>query len=207
MRKLIALLILAFVIVFPTSAQEQTLITLTAEAGFDGYFRDGQWLPVSVHLTNAADDVSGRLVVRPETSGSGITNTYSTPVTLPRGGDQTALLYITARGFATQIRIELIDDAGVVVAQTTAPVRSIQSQDRLHVVVTESAVGSIDLNAIKTGIYNGYQANWGSAQIPDRAAALDAVDLLLFSEVDTGALSDGQRAAIRDWVTNGGQLV
>ena len=207
MRKLIALLILAFVIVFPTSAQEQTLITLTAEAGFDGYFRDGQWLPVSVHLTNAADDVSGRLVVRPETSGSGITNTYSTPVTLPRGGDQTALLYITARGFATQIRIELIDDAGVVVAQTTAPVRSIQSQDRLHVVVTESAVGSIDLNAIKTGIYNGYQANWGSAQIPDRAAALDAVDLLLFSEVDTGALSDGQRAAIRDWVTSGGQLV
>ncbi len=207
MRKLFALLIVSLLITLPALAQEQTLITLTAEVGFDSYFRDGQWLPVSIHLTNAGDDVSGRLVVRPETSGSGITNTYSTPVTLPRGGDQTALLYITARGFTTQVRVELIEDSGVVVAQTTANARSIQNQDRLHVVVTESAVGSIDLNAIKTGIYNAYQANWGVAQIPDRAAALDAVDLLLFNEVDTGALSAAQRVAIRDWVTSGGHLV
>lgn len=207
MRKFIALLIFLLAFTTPAFAQDQTLIVLTAEAGFDGYFRDGGWMPVSVHLTNAGDNVSGRLVVRPETSGNGITNTYSTPITLPRNGDQTAILYITARAFATQIRIELIDDAGVVVAQTTANARSIQSQDRLHVVVTESAVGSIDLNAITTGGYSAYQANWGVAQIPDRAAALDAVDLLLFNDADTGALSEAQRAAIRDWVTNGGHLV
>src|SRR5690606_4220643 len=143
------------------------LITLTAEAGFDGYFRDGGWMPVSVRLTNAGDEVSGRLVFRPETSGSGITNTYSTPIIMPRGGNQTATLYITARAFATQIRVELLDDAGFVVAQTTANVRAIQSQDRLHIVVTESAVGSIDLSAIKSGIYNAFQANWTLTQIPD----------------------------------------
>lgn len=210
MRKLIALLILvpavlAFAI--PALAQDQTLITLTAEAGFDGYFRDGQWLPISVRLTNAGDDVSGRLVVRPETSGAGITNTYSTPITLPRGGDQTATLYITARAFTTQIRLELIDEAGVVVAQTTTNARSIQTQDRLHVVITESAVGSIDLSAVKTGIFNAYQANWTVAQVPDRAAALDAVDLLMFSEADTGSLNEAQREALRDWVVSGGHLL
>ncbi|MBE2269957.1 MAG: hypothetical protein IAE80_17095 [Anaerolinea sp.] len=219
MRKLIALVILVLVLaalaISPvaagvgstTAGQEQTLISLTAEAGFDGYFRDGGWLPISVRLTNAGDGVSGRLVVRPETSGSGIANTYSTPITLPRGGDQTAILYITARSFATQIRVELIDDAGVVVAQTTTSARSIQPQDRLHVVVTESALGAVDLSAIKTGIFSAFQANWSVAQIPDNAAALDAVDLVLFTEVDTGALSEAQRTAIRAWVMNGGHLV
>ena len=42
-------------------------------------------MPVIIHAGNDGDAVSGRLVVRPETSGSGITNTYSTPITLPSG--------------------------------------------------------------------------------------------------------------------------
>lgn len=213
MRQLIALLILAFALAihlsFPAAlaAQDQTLITLTAEAGFDTYFRDNQWMPVSVRLTNAGDDVTGRLVVRPQTSGSGISNTYSTPVTLPTGGDQTAVLYITARAFTTQIRVELLDEAGVVVANATASVRPIQAQDQLHVVVSASAVGSVDLSAIKNGIFNGYQANWSIAQIPDRAAALDSVDTLLLTEVDSGTLTAAQQTALRDWVLGGGHLI
>ncbi|MCA9907587.1 MAG: hypothetical protein KC519_02985, partial [Anaerolineae bacterium] len=36
---------------------------------------------------------------------------------------------------------------------------------------------------------------------------LDAIDLIMFSDVDTGTLAAGQRTALADWVTAGGHLV
>ena len=178
MRKFLLLVLL--LLAFASAAHAQnTAITLTIEAGFDGHFRDSEWMPVIIHAANDGDAVSGRLVVRPETSGSGITNTYSTPITLPAGARQTADLYITARSFTTQIRVELINDAGVVIAQQSADVRAVQPQDRLNVVISSSPAGTVDLTGVHASIYNAYQTNWTVADLPDRA--LDLIDLMLFS--------------------------
>src|SRR5262245_60053577 len=117
---------------------QSPVVTLAVEAGFDGHFRDSQWMPVIIHASNDGDDVSGRLVVPPEASGSGMPNTYSTPITLPAGARQTAFLYVTARSFANVIRVELIDDAGAVIAQQEASINAIQPQDRLNAVITNS---------------------------------------------------------------------
>ncbi len=68
--------LLLLAVCFSTSVQAQdNPITLTVQAGFGGYFRDSQWMPVIIRAVNNGDPVSGRLVVRPETSGSGIINT------------------------------------------------------------------------------------------------------------------------------------
>ena len=181
-------------------------ITLAVEAGFDGRFREYEWMPVIIRASNDGDDVSGQLVVRPETSGDAITNTFSTAINLPSGARQLVFLYITARSFATQIRVELINDEGIVIAAQPASIRSIQPQDRLYVVLTESAAGSVDLTGAKLGNYDAYQANWSVADLPERAPALDAVDMILFSEVDSGAINTAQRQALTDWVAAGGHL-
>src|SRR5262245_9078573 len=73
-----------------------SLVSLTVDAGFDTHFRDNTWLPIIVQVRNDGDAVSGRLVVRPETSRQGISNTYSVPVDLPNGARQKVFLYITA---------------------------------------------------------------------------------------------------------------
>ncbi|MEP7294336.1 MAG: hypothetical protein ABI835_21280, partial [Chloroflexota bacterium] len=184
---------------------QSPIVTLTVEAGFDGHFRDSEWLPVIIHAANDGDDVSGRLVVRPETSGAGITNTYSTPVTLPSGARQTVFLYITARSFASQIRVELIDDAGGVIAQQEAGISAIQPQDRLNVVITNSPVGSVDLTGARSGNYNGFQADLNIADLPTQA--LSAIDLIMLSDVDSGGLSSSQQQALSDWITAGGHLI
>ncbi len=184
---------------------QSPIVTLTVEAGFDGRFRDSEWTPIIVRAANDGDGVSGRLVVRPETSGSGITNTYSTPITLPSGARQTAFLYITARSYVAQIRVELIDASGAVIAQKEASVSPIQPQDRLNVVISDSPLGAVDLTGVHASNYNGFQADWNLADLPDRA--LDSVDLILFSDVDTGALSSAQHQALVDWITAGGHLI
>jgi hypothetical protein len=189
---------------------EQTLpgtITLSVEAGFDGRFREYNWMPVIIRASNEGDDVTGRLVVRPETSTDAVTNTFSTPINLPSGGQQTVFLYITARSFATQIRVELISDDGIVLAAQPTSVRSIQPQDRLYVVLTESAAGSVDLSGTRIGGYDAFQANWTVSDLPERAPALDSVDLIMFTDVDSGLISTAQQQALADWVTSGGHLV
>src|SRR5262249_27881417 len=83
-----------------------SLVSLSVDAGFDTNFRDNPWLPVIVQVRNDGDPVSGRLVVRPETSRQGISNTYSVPVDLPNGARQTVFMYIPASASATQIRVD-----------------------------------------------------------------------------------------------------
>lgn len=201
------LLLLAGLTVGFAPPAQAPIITMSVEAGFDGRFRDNEWMPVIVALRNDGDGVSGRLVVRPETSGTGIINTYSAPVALPSGANQTVMFYITARNFAQQIRVDLIDDEGVVIAGETAPVRALLPLDRLYVVVTQSAAGSVDLSGTTIGGHDAFQANWRVQDVPDQASALGSVNVILFSDVDTAGLSLAQRRALTDWVMLGGHLI
>ncbi len=205
MRKILVMVVLMLSCSGLVQAQAPAPITLTVSAGFDGYFRDSEWIPVIIHAGNSGETVSGRFVVRPETSGSGLINTYSTPVTLSAGAQQTVLLYVSARAFASQLRVELIDDGGAVVAQQEAPLHVIQPQDRLNVVISASPVGAVDLTGVHGENTSSYQANWTIADLPDRA--LEAVNLIMLSDVDSGALSSAQQQALVDWVAAGGELI
>lgn len=182
-------------------------VTLSASAGYDGLFRENEWLPLLVRVANEGDPVRGQLIVRPETSGGGLPNTFSTPVDLPTGARQAVMLYITARSFASEVRVELIDDDGLVLAAQAAPLRGILLQDQLYVVASTSSVGTPDLSTVRAGGFNSFQANWTAENFPDRASALDAVNTILFTDINTAVLSLGQRAALADWVIAGGHLI
>jgi hypothetical protein len=208
-RRLIGLLVLLLLVVgfAPPMQISPGPVTLAVEAGFDGIFREDQWMPVLIRASNDGADMEGRLVVRPETSNNAVNNTYSLPISLPEGSRKAVFLYITARSFASQIRVELMDNDGVVVAAEPANMRSIQARDQLYVVVTGSATGTTDLTAIHDAGYGGFQANWTIDNIPDRSSALSPVNTMLFSEIDTGNLSSAQQEAIGDWIVQGGHLI
>jgi hypothetical protein len=182
-------------------------VSLALRAGYAGYFREGAWLPIRVEMRNAGGAVSGRLVVRPETSGDAIYNTYSLPVSLAAGARQTVTLYITARIFAQAVRVELIADDGAVAASERAPLRGIQPGDRLHVVISEAPINAVDFTTVRTAANESFQADWRVSDLPDRAAALDAVDVIAINDADTSALSAGQREALTAWVLGGGHLI
>jgi hypothetical protein len=193
---------------YVSSAQDVTAsISMSVNAGFDGSFRENEWMPLYIRVSNDGGQVDGRLVVRPETSNSALTSTYSVPISLPQGARKTVFLYATALSFASQLRVELIANDGTVVAAQPTNVRSVQGRDQIHVVVSGSPGGSIDLTGLHDTNYNGFQANWTVSNIPDWAVALTSVNFMLFSDVDTGALSTRQRQAIADWVAQGGHLI
>lgn len=183
------------------------LIALSVSAGYDSVFRPNQWLPIRVQISNQGEPIAGRLVVRPETSGSGVTGTFSTPVDLPANASQTFFLYITARSNARDIRVELLNDRGGVMTSQETTIVSLAPRDSLHVVVSDLPDNAPDLSLLGVGGYQTLQVNWRAEEIPDRAPALDSVNVMVFANTNSASLSTAQQAAVRAWVRAGGHLI
>lgn len=206
-RWLLAMLIGMLLVAGVPARAQQTDITLDVSAGFDGRFRENRWMPIQIVVVNDGPDVSGRLVIRPETSGNGIANAYSVPIELPAGARKTVFLYVVSRSFTTELRVELLNVRDEVLAAQPATVRSILPQDQLYVVLSESSVGVVDMTGARTGSADAFQTNWGPTDLPDRVEGLTPVNMMLVYDVDTSAISEAQGQALRDWVAQGGHLV
>lgn len=208
----VSVLVLLFVVVpGSTSIVAQgnisELLAISVDAGYDGRFRANQWMPLRVTVENQGSAIQGKLVVRPETSGSAIPNAFSTPVDLPSGGVQTIFLYIIARDNASTIRVELLDQEESVVGSQDVNVRDILGRDTLYAVVTQETTNIPDFSELGVGGYEAFQAVWTADNVPARSGALDAINAMLFTNVDTGSLSTPQQRAVETWVIGGGHLI
>ncbi|MGQ9909480.1 MAG: hypothetical protein ACUVS2_11660 [Candidatus Flexifilum sp.] len=191
----------------PVTGQPEAAIAVTVDAGFGGFYRPETWMPVRADLVNNGPDVRGQLLIRPETNPNAIGSAYATPVELAAGARQTVTLYVTARAFSGLLRVELLADDGSVIAVGTDSIRAVRAADRLYAVLTDAPAGPVDLTGARLGGAQAGQVAWRIADLPDRAIGLSALDLILFHDVDTSALTDAQRAALRDWTIAGGQII
>ena len=202
----IALLVLSWT---PVAGQGnfRDVIEMSVDVGFDSFFRPDLWTPVTVKLKNNGESVVGRLVIRPETSGTVVGNAFSTAIDLPSGSEKSALLNIRARSFPDKARVELIDRDGLVRASREASLIDLGPQDQLYAVVGGPNTAPPGLTAVHIGGFEAEQANWGINDIPDFAHSLAALDMMMLINIDSDGLSSGQRRAIRQWVEGGGHLI
>ena len=193
----------------PIAAQGdfRDVIEMSVDVGFDSFFRPEQWTPIRIELNNNGESVTGRLVLRPETSGIVVGNAFSTPIDLPTGAAKSALLNIQARTFPDQIRVELIDEDGIVRASRDVALVDLSPQDKLYVVVTGPSAAPPSLAGLHIGGFRAEQALWGTQDIPDNGLSLESVDMIMLVNIDSENLSSSQRRALRHWVEAGGHLI
>jgi hypothetical protein len=188
------------------SRAQDNAVKLSVEAGYEGYFRGGQWLPVLVSVSNDGADISGELrVFAPDLFGGG-SDTYATTIDLPTRSSKQVYLYIPLSDQITQLRVELATRERLVTSQIV-DIRLMRESDMLFAVITESPRGGIDLKAIRSGVGDAFQANWRIDNVPRISDALRGLDALILTDADTGVLATEQRSALRDWVLGGGHLV
>lgn len=193
----------------PVAAQDnfRDVIEMSVEVGFDSFFRAEQWTPVRVELKNNGESVAGRLVVRPETSGTVVGNAFSTPIDLPSGAAKSALLNIKARTWPDQIRVELLDDEDVVRVSREAGLIDLSPQNQLYAVITGPNTAPPNLADVHIGGFRAEQALWGAHDIPENGLSLGSLDMIMLINIDSESLSSGQRRAIEHWVEGGGHLI
>jgi hypothetical protein len=188
------------------AAQQPAAVTLSMDAGLDGYYRVGQWLPVWVQLENNGPAIDGRVeVVLPRPDGGDVTYRY--PVDLPTQSRKEITLYLEPHQYVTRLQVALLDQAGQVVARQEQPLKALDVNDRLYGVIADQPSAFNTLTEIDPEDGAAFTAQLTARQLPDRSAALDGLDALFVSNVDTGTLTEAQRAALSAWIADGGRLI
>ncbi|MBN1965494.1 MAG: hypothetical protein JW910_12665, partial [Anaerolineae bacterium] len=204
----VVLLLLPLLTAFgPPQQDPDPAIVMTIQAGYGLHFRPDYWLPLFITVSNDGPDVRGSLRVRAETNAGLGDTTYSAPIDLPRQSRKQVFLYIAPQSYARQIIVELVAEDGAVLAIANSQLLPVQPADVLAAVITDSPGGSVDLGGIPIGAGQSYQSNISTEQIAPQADALLPLNLMVFSDVDTGQLTVEQVQAITDWVLAGGHLV
>ncbi len=204
---LIILILLAPLLVGFAPDRQQAAITLNVSAGYDGLYQRGQWLPVRISISNQGDNLDGYVRVRLGGLGGLEETTYRTPLDLPRGSRKQLFLYVSVENYSRDIQVEIVNTDGHVAARDTASLRMTNRGDALYAVITQSPYGAVDLSARAIGSGTARQVNWRTEDIPPLAEALSGLDVMLFHDVDTGALRPEQIAALQNWVLSGGHLI
>ncbi len=187
------------------ASQQPGDITMTIEAGFDGNYKEGHWIPIRVIIENSGPSINAQVETSIEpTTGNRIT--YAYPVELPSQSRKEVFLYAYPDGYFTQLTVLLVSGKDQLAA-TTATLTNLTENDLLFGVIASSTSPYNVLSELDPSQGAATVAELSIANLPDRVQALQALDVLVIADVDTGTLSTAQRQALTAWIASGGQLL
>ena len=187
------------------SAQQPTELVLTASAGFQGFYKDGHWLPVRVVLENSGALLEGEVVAQVADTGQESTP-FTYPILLPPVSRKEITVYVFPTSYASTLRVSFVS-AGDTKAEVRLALNRLNPSDNL--------IGVLAANPSAYNVFSLLDPINGTASVvelniddlPERVQGLAALDTLIFSGVDTGTLTEKQRSALTEWTAWGGRLI
>ncbi len=189
----------------PSFAQGNSL-TLSVRAGFEGYYKDGRWMPVRITVANDGVDTRGTLHIEAPRN-DGTTVTFSREVQLPTLSRRELFMYVPMEGYISNLNVVLVNRQGSALAQQSVRVNRADPVDLLYGVIANSPSTFNILGDVTPISGVAYVAQLELADLPPADQGWQSLDALVISDVDTGTLTPEQRAALAAWVANGGRLM
>jgi hypothetical protein len=180
-------------------------ITLDARAGFDGYYKDTRWVPVRVTVANDGPDAAGTLEVRVSRTNNAEL-VIAQPVELPTQSRREIFLYVPTEGFLSSLVVRLMAGRDEL-AQDAVRLVQVGSSDLLYGVLAGSSSAYGVLGDVDPLSGTAFVAELELGDLPRASFAWHSLDVLVVSDVDTGALTPEQRASLEGWVAAGGRLL
>lgn len=192
----------------PQSALAQSDIVITTEVGFDGGYRQNDWYPIHITVTNNGPSIQGTFEWQMEQYST----KFAHPVDLPTGSHKRITMYAYGydyrrtgtltlladdkKLYEQPVNIQAIDSNQFVLGVLSSNKSLLNYLDRMQ--LTGPIVGSQDIVTVRhLNLYD----------LGENAASFNAVDALLFHDIDTSSLTPGQQTALLNWVQAGGQLI
>lgn len=200
-------LIVSLKIFGQASAQADTQITLKADAGFDGYAKEGKWIPVHVTLENQGADVNEASLQVSYKDYSGVSTIYSADISLPTNSRKELFIYVYyPQNALNSLNVELISEKKVI-SKITTRISSLEPQSMMVGLLAGTPSNYSRLSQVKppNGITRLVEIKPGN--LPNIARGWEALDALIISDVDTGLLTAAQSKALELWIAKGGLLI
>ncbi len=212
-RKLLSVLIAVFLSALflvpglpaDVSAQEESQVTLQADAGFDGYIKEAKWIPLHITLENKGPAVNGRVQASYKIYNASI-SVFSADISLPTTSRKEFFIYVYAQGAIVSLNISLVVD-DVAIVQTNVKVANLSSDNKLIGLLSDTPSAYNVLTEIQTTTGLTRVVQLQPSQFPELAQGWEALDVIVVSGADTGEFSPAQQEALELWIAKGGSLL
>ncbi|MBA3876184.1 MAG: hypothetical protein C0498_04480 [Anaerolinea sp.] len=186
-----------------TSAAEN--VGLQARVLLQGHARVGSWMAIEVQFTNNGPAVRGELRIA---GGSQGRTRFSVAVDLPTDSRKTYVLHAQPPAFGRSVKVELVSGSSTVATADVAYLVHDTSQLIVGVVAEkpQGIIGELDLDPGAKGAVPVI-VSLGVGDLPERLEGWATLDRLIWQDVDSNTLTDGQLAALRGWIAGGGRLI
>ena len=182
-------------------------ITITAHVGYSDTIRTGQWMPISIVVTNNGPQVDGTLAVQStfgSKPGAAWPATYERPVVIAAGTTKSFRTYLDEESAGLTVTVRVIRNGQIIASQDAAGTRAAST---LIGVLSDDSTALDDFAVVHPGSLTPSVVHLALADIADSGIALRAFDLLAVDDYATDGLSASQRTAIADYVENGGAFL
>lgn len=211
-----ALILLSFFSPTPALAHEVTgKPSFQVNAGFETHYRDGNWVPVQITLSNDGPDFRGTLSLiapTPQFPGSGSQGTpsnYQVSITLANGAQKQVTMYVPIYFDVQSITVQLLDSSGNVVGSQAATLTPLLPGDILIGILSDQSSGFSPLSAALLPNAGGsiVLEFLNAGTLPGLAAALKNFNAIVLDNFTSSNLSTAQLSALQTWVDQGGTLI
>jgi hypothetical protein len=188
-------------------------LAMQVTAGYDGFYKVGEWFPVRVELRNdGAGQIRGLVQVRASNEvGTDIT-TYSREIDLPAPSRKEVTLYTYAASYDRVLDVTLTQGSTTLLTQRVS-MTPVEYPAYLLGVVSDDAgllnvLNGVEIPAVSSrGGGRVTVAHLRPADLPPHSAGLAGVDALVLAATNTGTLPTEAREALAGWVLRGGLLL
>ena len=165
-------------------------------------------MPLTIDVTNNGSDLQGTVEVQTSSSlgmggPPGGTAVYQTPISLASGATKHLRTEVTEDQQGS-ITVRVIENGHVIGSQNVVPANTTSV---LVGVLSDQPSSLGRLASINPGGFSTGVVHLAGTDIPESGILLRPFDLLAIDDFATDTLTAGQRAAIRDYVMNGGTLM
>ena len=180
-------------------------LTMNARVLLQGHARAGSWAAVQVDLQNDGPGIRGELRID---GGSQANARFAMAVDLPTSSRQTYVLHVQPPAFARTVKVDLVTGDQVIDSVSVAYLVHDATQLVVGVLAErpQALVSQIKLPANLLGAAAAV-IPLTVADLPERAEGWDALDRLVWQDIDSNQLSSLQLDALRRWLAAGGRLI
>jgi hypothetical protein len=182
-------------------------VTLTVNSGYQGVVKVGEWMPVTVVAKNSGVAIDGTLELQEVFSNQpGVTGgpIYQAPVSLAGGATKRIRGYVVENSTGSTIRVRIVQNGRVIVSQDSV---SGSTTSTLIGVLSDQSTSLDIFGSVHPGSLAARVVHLHADDIAESAIPLRAFDILAIDDFATDSLTAGQRTAINDYVTAGGNLL
>src|SRR5258708_34923367 len=185
-------------------------LTMTVKVGYHNTVKQGQWMPVVVDVTNNGLALDATLEIQtggaPGGPGGPPTGlaVYHWPLSLGAGATKHVRTYVLMDQFSGAMAMRVVDRGRVIESQNASG----GNTSGMLLGVLSDRPGTLDgLSSVHLGTFTPTVTHISADELPDTALMLRAFDLLTIDDFATDTLTASQRAALADYVMNGGALL